>query len=190
MEQLTRVQALIRNAYLTVVAEKGFQDMSVKDILENAGVSRSGFYSHYEDKYHLRTSIENEVLDQLAAAFSAVRQSSTGAPLNNKVPNAADYYALYYECLEKNEELVRLLLSPKNGDHFLLQLIDFVREQQGITREVWGARTTIAADLLEIYSAGLAWTYVGTFVAWINTDKNERPAPKRMGAAIASYFDF
>jgi len=188
MKKLTRVQSLIHETFLSLMAKKGFRHVSIEDILAQAGVSRSGFYSHYEDKYHLRASIEDGFLDQFAEAFLKVRQSSTGTPLTNSVPNAADYYALYYECLERNEGLVRLLLSDKNDDHFLPRFINFVQEQQKITRELWGAREAISEKFIDFYTTSLSWAYVGTFITWINMDKESRPTPREMGGVTSFYF--
>ena len=185
---MTRVQTLIRDTFLTLMSQKGFDRVNVKDVLLKAGVARSSFYSHYDSKYHLRKCIEDEVLSQLSEAFLKVRLSSAGVPLTNSIANASDYYALYYECLERNEELVRLLLSEKNSNHFLFRLIDFVQSEQKLTREVWGARNVIPAQLLDYYTTSLSWAYVGAFSAWISSDKATRPSPKDMGAATSQYF--
>lgn len=189
MEKLTRIQILIRETFLKLIEEKGFYKISVKNILDEAGISKSGFYSHYEDKYHLLNSIENELFDEMRNAFYQVRSSSTGVPSNPKsVPNAADYYALYYECLEQNEYLFRLLLGNHGDRDFVYKLTNLVMEEQTITRELWGARKTIAHEFLDYYTTSLTWAYVGTFIKWVSTDRSERPSPAQMGAALASFF--
>ncbi|MGG5314489.1 TetR/AcrR family transcriptional regulator [Enterococcus sp. AZ072] len=43
---------LVRALY-TLVSKHSFDSISVKDICKEAGVSRSNFYNHFEDKYHL-----------------------------------------------------------------------------------------------------------------------------------------
>jgi AcrR family transcriptional regulator len=188
LKKLTRGQTRIHQTFLKLMAQKGFHKTHVGEILRKADVSRSSFYAHYEDKDHLRTTSENRFLDQMAEAFLKVRQSSSGVPLTNSVLNAADYYALYYECLEENEDLVRLLMSEKNDNHFLPRFIRFVQEQQEITRELWGARKTIPEKFLDYYTASLSWAYVGTFITWINTDKKLRTSPKEMGGVSSFYF--
>jgi AcrR family transcriptional regulator len=44
---------MIEQAFMEVVAEKGFQAISVQDITEKAGVNRATFYAHFPDKYAL-----------------------------------------------------------------------------------------------------------------------------------------
>jgi len=51
--RVRRTRALLEGAFMEVVAEKGFQSVSVKDITERAGVNRATFYAHFSDKYEL-----------------------------------------------------------------------------------------------------------------------------------------
>lgn len=51
--RIKRTRALLEQAFLEVVAEKGFQSTSVQDITERAGVNRATFYAHFPDKYEL-----------------------------------------------------------------------------------------------------------------------------------------
>lgn len=51
--RVRRTRQLLEQAFLDVVAKKGFQSISVQDITENAGVNRATFYAHFPDKYAL-----------------------------------------------------------------------------------------------------------------------------------------
>lgn len=51
--RVRRTRGLLEQAFMEVVAEKGFQAMSVQDITERAGVNRATFYAHFPDKYAL-----------------------------------------------------------------------------------------------------------------------------------------
>ena|SRR6266498_2639856 len=51
--RVKRTRQLLEQAFLAVVAEKGFQSVSVQDIAEKAGVNRATFYDHFTDKYAL-----------------------------------------------------------------------------------------------------------------------------------------
>lgn len=54
-----RTDKAIINAFLTLCSRKGFEQMTIKDILDEAPVSRNTFYAHYRDKYDVA---ENSVL--------------------------------------------------------------------------------------------------------------------------------
>ncbi len=51
--RVKRTRQLLEQSFLAVVAEKGFQSVSVQDIAEKAGVNRATFYDHFTDKYSL-----------------------------------------------------------------------------------------------------------------------------------------
>ena len=51
--RVTRTRGLLEQAFMEVVAEKGFQSVSVQDITDRAGVNRATFYAHFPDKYAL-----------------------------------------------------------------------------------------------------------------------------------------
>ena len=51
--RVTRTRNLLEQAFMEVVAEKGFQSVSVQDITDKAGVNRATFYAHFPDKYAL-----------------------------------------------------------------------------------------------------------------------------------------
>lgn len=66
--RVRRTTHALRHAMLELVVEKGYERMTVADVIERADVGRSTFYSHYRDKEDLFLSgIEREI----RAAFEA-----------------------------------------------------------------------------------------------------------------------
>jgi len=64
--RVKRTRALIQQAFHELLAEKGFQSITVQDLTERAEVNRATFYAHYADKYALldesiRTSFRQEM---------------------------------------------------------------------------------------------------------------------------------
>ena len=51
--RVKRTRQLLERSFMEVVAEKGFQSVSVQDITGKAGVNRATFYAHFPDKYAL-----------------------------------------------------------------------------------------------------------------------------------------
>jgi AcrR family transcriptional regulator len=76
--RVKRTRQLIGQAFTELIAQKGFQAVSVQDIAERAGVNRATFYAHFQDKYDLldqgirqgfRQEIEKRMLN--ACEYSA-----------------------------------------------------------------------------------------------------------------------
>lgn len=55
--RITRTRTLIRNALVSLLAEKNFESISVQDIAERATVNRATFYAHYPDKFALLDAV-------------------------------------------------------------------------------------------------------------------------------------
>src|SRR5688500_15890647 len=51
--RVTRTRALLKAAFLDLMAEKPFEDITVNDITARATVNRATFYAHFNDKYAL-----------------------------------------------------------------------------------------------------------------------------------------
>ena len=51
--RIKRTRSFIGDAFSQLLAEKGFQTVSVQDITEKAGINRTTFYLHFADKYAL-----------------------------------------------------------------------------------------------------------------------------------------
>jgi AcrR family transcriptional regulator len=65
--RVTRTRKLIRDALISLLAQKNFESISVQDIAERATVNRATFYAHYTDKFALLDAVVREdVADRLA----------------------------------------------------------------------------------------------------------------------------
>ena len=54
--RVKRTQALIQQAFGELLAEKGFQSITVQDITQRAEINRATFYAHFQDKFALLES--------------------------------------------------------------------------------------------------------------------------------------
>ena len=48
-----RTRQFLQQALKELASEKGFQSITVQDITQRAGINRSTFYAHFQDKYEL-----------------------------------------------------------------------------------------------------------------------------------------
>jgi AcrR family transcriptional regulator len=51
--RVKRTRSLILRAFEELLAEKGFESISVQDVTDKAQINRATFYSHFQDKYAL-----------------------------------------------------------------------------------------------------------------------------------------
>ncbi len=57
-----RTSRLIQDAYMELLFDNGNKKITVNDIINRAGVSRSTFYAHYQDIPALDESVENRIV--------------------------------------------------------------------------------------------------------------------------------
>jgi AcrR family transcriptional regulator len=70
--RVKRTRKLLQDALVALLAEKGFQAISVQDITARATVNRATFYAHFADKYDL--------LDQVISDFFRAAVASRVSP--------------------------------------------------------------------------------------------------------------
>lgn len=76
--RVRRTRELLRSALLSLIVEKGYDRITVQDILDKADVGRSTFYAHYRDKDDLLVSGFDEVRSELAAEREAAEKGPKG----------------------------------------------------------------------------------------------------------------
>ncbi|PMU45773.1 TetR family transcriptional regulator, partial [Pseudomonas sp. GP01-A3] len=67
--KVAKTKQLIRDTFVELIEEKGFESISVRDITMKAGLNRGTFYLHYQDKYDLMDKNQNEILVGLKDAM-------------------------------------------------------------------------------------------------------------------------
>lgn len=63
--RVQRTRQLLQDALVSLILEKGYQKITVQDIIDRANVGRSTFYSHYRDKDDLLLSGFDELAHDL-----------------------------------------------------------------------------------------------------------------------------
>jgi AcrR family transcriptional regulator len=74
--RVRRTRELLRSALLAAISEKGYERVTVQDIIDRADVGRSTFYAHFRDKEDLLFY----GLEELRAAFDPASQDPARSP--------------------------------------------------------------------------------------------------------------
>lgn len=102
--RILKTKKQIRNVFLDLLEEQHFDTISVSQITEQAMISRSTFYDHYEDKFALLDSIYEDVNNQFTEILNTYFSDET-KKFNMDLANKILSYVL------KNARLFRILLS-------------------------------------------------------------------------------
>lgn len=97
-KRVIKTKIIIKNAFLELLEEKSFEEISIAAICERALISRSTFYAHYEDKYKL--------LEEL---YEKIEKDFEGKGKN--ISNIKDMNNWFINVVDKNRKLLLTLLK-------------------------------------------------------------------------------
>lgn len=108
--RVIRTHRLIQDAFTSLLDEKDFDAITIRDITERATVNRATFYAHFADKY---TLMESLVLGMFMTFVSKRIQSQselTSESLRNLILSVCDYHEnLSNKCKRKSESIAPLI---------------------------------------------------------------------------------
>ncbi|MDR1585993.1 MAG: TetR/AcrR family transcriptional regulator [Treponema sp.] len=112
---------VLKDSLIGLMETKSILDISIKQICEAAGISRSTFYTYYKDQYDLLEQIEEETLiefDKLLKNYEPI----------NEMPKARELTAMTQDVLlyiAGNSNSVQVLLSENGESSFQRKIIWF-----------------------------------------------------------------
>ena len=174
-ERNAQTQQLIKEAFIHLINEKGFNSLTVSDITREAGVSRGTFYVHYTDKFELLTKIEDELIDNFAAALTA----NLAEPLSNHTPEdfSGAPYKVFNQALgyvNQERETMRALLSSNGHPQFFNRIKELVDHL--FTRQLTQNHGRFSSELPIDYTKEIALNSILNIVRhWLDKDEPESP---------------
>ncbi|WP_135122123.1 TetR/AcrR family transcriptional regulator [Jeotgalibacillus proteolyticus] len=174
--RVIRTRESIKNAFIELVEEKGFEAVTIKDLTTRARINRGTFYSHYQDKYDLMAKCEEEVVAELEDKIIK-NIPKVISELETKAPNTIPFAILvpFFEFINKNRGLMKALLSPKGDLSFQSKLKIFMRkalfasENASIFKE---ENLLVPAEYLISY---ISSAHLGVIHEWLNNNREESP---------------
>jgi AcrR family transcriptional regulator len=109
--RVRRTKALLREALIALIEERGFDALTVGELTGRAMVSRAAFYRYYQDKYDL--------VEQIFAEAMGALQDAVGE-LGREHP--AEVWVTFFEHIAAYERLYRALLGSKGSPWFVRKM--------------------------------------------------------------------
>lgn len=155
---------VIDEAFLKLLREKSFDEITIKEICNVAMINRGTFYSHYADKFQLIESYQEVLVKGFRKIlYENVTGTSYREILENNVKNTIDD-ALYF-MKDNRDKVLAVLESVDNAnfaEYFSNHMFTFYKdksEQLGILLE-----PEIDKDYVITY---ITHAHMGIFLKWI-----------------------
>ncbi|MEK5395303.1 TetR family transcriptional regulator [Paenibacillus sp. VTT E-133280] len=174
--RVIRTKALIREALIDLIDEKGFDAITVRDITTRARINRGTFYSHYQDKFDLMTQCQEEYMDKMKEIF---KQNITEADNNHSnIPPTLPFNVMVtlFEYLDQNRMFMRAVSGPKGDMSFQTRMKEFLWKTLFVRKEFPLVKQENLLVPSEYLIAYLVSAHIGVIEQWLNGEGKESPA--------------
>lgn len=105
--RIQRTRTSLTQALLSLLPERGWDELTVQDLCDRANIGRSTFYAHFQNKEELLASGLNDL-----RAFLSERQSP---PANEHTTNELAFVRGLIEHINENKILCRAIFGRRSG---------------------------------------------------------------------------
>jgi AcrR family transcriptional regulator len=107
--RISRTRDTLGDALVELIHEKTFDEITVQDVLDRAGVGRSTFYAHYRDKQDLFLSDVEDFLELMSGLLTrhnvSLKRVAPVAELFAHISDAKDFYSALVSSGKVNDVL-------------------------------------------------------------------------------------
>jgi AcrR family transcriptional regulator len=161
----------IFEAFIRLLSSKGYTRITVQNIIDEANVGRSTFYSHFETKDYLLKEMCTDLFEHIFSE-SLNSESTHDFSLTNSNPNTMITHILYH--LRDNKRNIIGILTCESSDLFLryfkLYLNEFIMKH--LLRNVNRKNENIPDDFLINHITG---SFVELVQWWIKNNMKQEP---------------
>ncbi|NBD35141.1 MAG: TetR family transcriptional regulator [Chloroflexi bacterium] len=188
--RVRRTRRRLGEALVALIAERGYDTLTVEEIAERADVGRTTFYSHYQDKDDLLLEVTGEVAEQIEQQFLRLLASDdvgkdeiTGEVveeveqhflhlLASNGVSIEDVIALMFRLAGENVEMYRLIMNGQCGPlvfrQFQEKLTSLFQSILETKAEKRGHPLPLPAPMIANYFWG---ALQATIVWWLGSDQ-------------------
>jgi len=126
--RVQKTRKLLQDALIELVAEKGYESVTIREILDKANVGRSTFYAHFQDKDQLL----NSILDRLDDLFEQHKKQLLDATKTfGNADNTDLTYGLsptlsLFQFVGQNHRFFKAMLGNRGYGIFAKPVYDYV----------------------------------------------------------------
>jgi AcrR family transcriptional regulator len=170
--RIRRTRRVLNDALISLVLEKGYERITVQDILDRADVGRSTFYAHYRDKEALLLANFDDMREELRRDLDAI---APGAP----PPDPTSPIGAIFDHAHRNRRVYQALCGKQGGNvvyrHLHGLIVDLLRAR--LRPHLAATGSNLPVDIVAEFYTSAA---LGLLTWWI--DQNFRYDPIRLTA--------
>lgn len=162
--RVRRTREAIHRAFIGLMQEKGYEAVTVTDIIDRADIGRSTFYAHYTDK----RDVLHASLDELAGFLRGHRDTNG---------ELFGFSLALFNHVNEQRTLLRALLGRRGGTVVQARVAFLIGEL--VREELHDRETDVPRELIIDCVVG---AYTSLLARWV--DENDPHTPAQMDAAF------
>ncbi|MHC5248955.1 TetR/AcrR family transcriptional regulator [Enterococcus sp. LJL90] len=170
--RVKRTHKMIIEAFIKLVSEKGYDNLTIQDIADEAMINRATFYAHFKDKQDLY----DHIFGFAVKAFSDILDPSELVQGNRiKVKTIEILLTNIYKEIHKNRTFFLLIMDGSSNELLRQKLADILYEKyDDVFKKLRITENDIEVpiDFVVEYMTSI---FVGTLHWWLTSD-TEMPA--------------
>ncbi|WP_345630588.1 TetR/AcrR family transcriptional regulator [Rugosimonospora acidiphila] len=165
--RVRRTRRILREALVSLVLDKGYERITVQDVLDRADVGRSTFYAHFRDKEALLVSCFENLGEDLRREFDSM---TPGGQIDVAGPAAA-----LFAHAHQHRDVYRVLCGRQGGNLVYRHLHQLVGEllRERMRRHLAATDDELPLDIVVEFHTSAT---LGVLTWWINHDFESGPA--------------
>lgn len=180
--RIQKSRRTIKKAFIELLDEKGFGNMSVHDIAERADINRGTFYLHYQDKFDLFGKYVDELLSELISTLEITNREKEKIK-SGKRERDSEPYVQFFKHFQDHSYFYKSMFSYKGGPYFYDRFIDVLKKHyvQGLnTLDICEGQLKTDKDLLIHF---MVHAHFGVINYWLQNDMSD--SPESMGKQLS-----
>lgn len=171
--RIARTQLAIREALVKLINEKGFDALTVRDIVVLANINRGTFYLHYKDKFDLLEKTETGILNEIYQIFvlaNSIRDEDTQG--TDQLQQLIISLLVY---VKDHAELMHAILGLQ-GDYSFVKHFRVMLDQNlklGVLLSLKEENFLVPKEYLIAY---IIQAHLGVLQSWLGSGCQEPPA--------------
>jgi AcrR family transcriptional regulator len=168
--RVIRTRTMLRDALVSLIAEKGFDAITVQDIADRATLNRATFYLHYQDKHDLLVNSLHDAIDELVADIGP---TEANAQLLIEGPQRP--IVRVFQHVARHARFFQVMLGAEGVPSFIAGVRDYMAVITLRWLSVVQPDPEKSIVPLEIVANSLSWSLLGVLIWWLDHDLPHSP---------------
>ena len=162
----------IKEAFISLLEEKNFNAITVRDITTRAHINRGTFYLHYLDKYDLLEKCEQEIFAHLDEKTEEMLPSNMKHFLISDTPHP--FIINIFTYFQENAPFLKVVLGPNGDPSFEEKLRNLIIKK--MFKNVSNFTKIENLNMpIEVITQFISSALIGVIRYWLNSDMQQTP---------------